>query len=381
MIMIKKQQEIRQVRTAVLEGIDASIVEVSGLPPGDAARVVVRQALKNAIGAEVPRDAGHVGPVQRAGTDLAYAVSFLPPTPDGSPLDGAVYYADLSLDGTLREVRGTPSVALAAQAAGARALVIAPGFGTLEAAVLAPKLRVLVAENLRNVYRALADGSDLRQVTSKIKLERFTQSMSPSLQEIIDRVTGLPRLLLVGPPGNGKTIIAQHLRNTLPDLEDDEAKLLIRIRSASGLGPLFSHDECHVWRLFRAPHHSTSMLGIMGGSTVQQPVRSGEVTLAHGGVLYLDELQEFSRPVIESLGKALRLGTINFGCCSLPARPAIVVASALPCPCGFHDVAGTARTGGPGCRCTPEAIRRYEERLRAFADQLNLRRFDVGKFS
>jgi magnesium chelatase family protein len=165
---------------------------------------------------------------------------------------------------------------------------------------------------------------------------------------------GAHNLLLVGPPGTGKTMLASRLPGILPPLEEDEALELAAVRSIAG------HDnDVGAWktRAFRAPHHTASAVALVGGGSIPRP---GEISLAHHGVLFLDELPEFDRHVLEVLREPLESGRIAISRAArqaeFPARFQLVAAM-NPCPCGY---AGDA---GGRCRCSPDAIARYRSRL------------------
>jgi magnesium chelatase family protein len=161
-------------------------------------------------------------------------------------------------------------------------------------------------------------------------------------------------LLFVGPPGSGKTLLARRLPGILPPLELAAALEATRIHSAAGM---LAHDALLAGPPFRAPHHSTSDAGMAGGG---RPLRPGEISLAHRGVLFLDELPEFKRPVLEALRQPLEEGEIRLarshGSVRLPARFQLVAAM-NPCPCGWHGAATRE------CRCLEPELARYRAKL------------------
>jgi magnesium chelatase family protein len=176
------------------------------------------------------------------------------------------------------------------------------------------------------------------------------------------------RVLLLGPPGSGKITLAREMARRLKPASGDDAVDLAWIYHGSGLGR--SVDETNAFVPFRAPHHTVSEAGLVGGGALGRP---GEVSLAHGGCLVLDELPEFSQLSIHALGFALgdqfagvrARGGLVF---RIPARPQLVVACATPCPCGY-----LGDEGGRRCLCSRESVGRWIDRLALYAERLGIR--------
>jgi magnesium chelatase family protein len=168
---------------------------------------------------------------------------------------------------------------------------------------------------------------------------------------------GAHSVLMVGPPGSGKSMLAQRLAGLLPPMDDDEA-----LRSAALQGLSAEGFDLRRWRQrpLRAPHHSASAVALVGGGS---PPRPGEISLAHGGVLFLDELVEFHRAALEALREPLEAGRITISRAArqatFPARFQLVAAM-NPCPCGWL---GAPAAGARACRCTPDVVARYQARL------------------
>ena len=162
---------------------------------------------------------------------------------------------------------------------------------------------------------------------------------------------------MVGPPGSGKSMLAQRLPGLLPPLSDEEALASAALRGLTGAGSDAIGSDC---RPVRAPHHTASAVALVGGGS---PPRPGEISLAHGGVLFLDELPEFPRAALEALREPLETGRITISRAArqaaFPARFQLVAAM-NPCPCGWL---GAPAALGKACRCTPEAVARYQGRL------------------
>lgn len=277
--------------------------------------------------------------------------------------------AELGLDGRLRPVRGALAMADAATRAGIPELVVAPE--SAAEAALAGTVRVLAARNLRHVVAILSDREEPEPVP---EAPAWNGSDGPDLAEVRGQArarraleiaaAGRHNLLLVGPPGSGKTMLARRLPGILPPPQPDEALAITRIHSAAGLLPPGTLMRT---RPFRAPHHSASVAALIGNARL----RPGEVTLAHGGVLFMDELPEFNRPALEALRMPLEERHVALarahGSVTLPAD-CIVVAAMNPCPCGM--------AGDPerACSCPPARRAAYAARISGpLLDRFDLR--------
>ncbi|MDG0853026.1 ATP-binding protein [Pelomonas puraquae] len=277
---------------------------------------------------------------------------------------------ELSLAGELRPVRGALAMALALrQAGGAQELLLPPA--SASEAALVEGLVVRQARHLLDVVAALQpDGEALPRATA---LPRQAQAGLPDLADIKGQAgpkralevaaAGGHSLLMTGPPGTGKSMLAQRLPGLLPPLGDDDALASAAVLSLAGQFDLARWGQ----RPFRAPHHSASSVALVGGGS---PPRPGEISLALHGVLFLDELPEFQRAALEALREPLETGRILISRAArqaeFPARFQLVAAM-NPCPCGH--------LGNPlrACRCTPDQIARYQGRLSGpFLDRLDL---------
>jgi magnesium chelatase family protein len=304
------------------------------------------------------------------GMDLAIAAALLRASGQlpGEVLSEAALAGELALDGATRPIHGALAIAEAARESGAKAVVL-PAENGPEAA-LASGVEVLPLAGVADLP-ALASG-DWRP-DPPVPMDLWTEA-APGAPDLAD-LRGQPHLrhalevaaagghsvLMVGPPGAGKSLAASRLPSLLPPLAQNEALEVARIASACG-----RLDDAGRGRPFRAPHHTISAAGLVGGGS---PPRPGEITLAHRGVLFLDELCEFPRDALEALRAPLEAGSVSLarasGTRTLPCRFMLVAAS-NPCPCGRGEA-------DPDCGCAPTAVQRYRGRLSgALADRIDI---------
>lgn len=311
-----------------------------------------RRITLNLAPADLPKDGGRF--------DLAIALGVLAASEQvpAASLAELECLGELALSGELRAVQGVLPAALAARAAG-RTLVVPRA--NAEEASLASGLKVLAVDHLLQIAAHLNGHTPLAPYQANGLLRQ--EAAYPDLAEVQGQLaakralliaaSGGHNLLLSGPPGTGKTLLASRLPGLLPPLSEEEALEVAAIHSVASHAPLTAWPR----RPFRQPHHSASGPALVGGGSRPQP---GEISLAHHGILFLDELPEFDRKVLEVLREPLESGHIVIARARdkvrFPARFQLVAAM-NPCPCGY--------LGDPGgrCRCTPEQIQRYRAKL------------------
>ncbi len=312
-----------------------------------------RRITINLAPADLPKEGGHF--------DLPIAIGILAASGQvpAELLERYEFVGELALSGALRPARGVIPMSLQCREAG-RELILAQANGA--EAALVREARVRPAEHLLQVSAHLSGGEGLAvQENGPCPPAQWAHADlaevrgQPQARRALEvAAAGGHSLLMVGPPGTGKTLLASRLPGILPALEEDEAMEAAALASVSSDG----FDARH-WRrrAFRAPHHSASAAALVGGGSQPRP---GEISLAHHGVLFLDELPEFDRKVLEVLREPLETGHITISRAArqaeFPARFQLVAAM-NPCPCGYWgDPSGR-------CRCNAEQVQRYRNRI------------------
>lgn len=382
-VLLWHQSVLAKSLSAGVLGIDAFPVQIEvdvslGLPQynlvglADSAvkegAVRVRSALENSGFSLPPRRVTiNLAPADirkdGAAFDLPIALALLEASellPSGS-LDGKIWLGELGLDGSIRRVSGGLPIALWAQKDSRMELVLPTDCAAEAAAVRG--LTVYEAASLKQVVQAIQTNTQLTKVpenrainrgfNAQVDLSEVRGNEQPK-RALAIAAAGGHNLLMMGPPGTGKSMLARRLVSILPPMSEEEALATTAIYSAAGL----LHGQSLLQqRPFRAPHHEVSVVGLVGGGSVPRP---GEISLAHHGVLFLDELPEFPRAALESLRQPLeerQITIVRARCAvSYPASFSLVAAM-NPCPCGFRG--STLRR----CRCDIGTIGRYLGRL------------------